>query len=514
MATIPISDGVPKDTYTAAAGQTIFPYTFWIRKESHIAVYVNGTLKKKTTDYAISDIQSPTGANVVFNSGLVENDEVVLVYDPAFERTTKYTGTIRLEALNTELTYLLTLLQSNKRKIDDAIRTADTETASFAGELPSLTGNGGKVLSLKSDLSGIEYKTVAAADTIISNYEEGAFDGNNSTTVFTLPFAPAAQNALLIWVGDVRQRPGTDYTISGTSLTFTTAPPTGTGNIVYLNTGAATSVNTPADGSVTSVKLASDAVTTDKIAAGAVGTTDLADDAVTLAKMEHSTQGEILYYGASGVPTRLSPGTAGQVLQTAGVGANPLWIDSASGGLVLLGSYTASSDTSVDIGDGLDLDAAIDGTYDIYDIFGVDVIPATDNVTLQARTSTDGGSSFDSSAGNYKYANVTLGSGDASSVAETSTSATSILMQRAGSNIGNDSSEGVSFHLRLFSPSNTATQTRMSYTLSFLGTGGNINNVNGSAQRATAGDVDALRIFMSSGNISSGTFYLYGTKKS
>lgn len=66
-----------------------------------------------------------------------------------------------------------------------------------------------------------------------------------------------------------------------------------------------------------------------------VGTTQIDDNAVTLGKMEHGTQGNILYYGASGVPTRLAPGTAGQVLQTGGAGANPSWADTASGGGVL-----------------------------------------------------------------------------------------------------------------------------------------------------------------------------------
>lgn len=157
MPTIPISDGDPKNTYTATGGQTIFPYTFWVKSNTHIAVYVNGTLKALTTDYTVSAVQEPTGANIVFNSGLVVDDKVVILYDPAFERTAEYTGTIRLEALNTELTYLLTLLQSNQRKIDDAIKTADAEVESFSGQLPSLTGNGDKVLKIKSDLSGIEY---------------------------------------------------------------------------------------------------------------------------------------------------------------------------------------------------------------------------------------------------------------------------------------------------------------------------------------------------------------------
>jgi hypothetical protein len=56
-----------------------------------------------------------------------------------------------------------------------------------------------------------------------------------------------------------------------------------------------------------------------------VATGDINNDAVTLSKMEHGTRGDILYYGASGAPTRLAAGAAGQVLFTNGSGANPSW---------------------------------------------------------------------------------------------------------------------------------------------------------------------------------------------
>jgi hypothetical protein len=91
---------------------------------------------------------------------------------------------------------------------------------------------------------------------------------------------------------------------------------------------------------VTNAKLAADAVTADKIAAdavgsseiatGAVGTSEIADNAVTLADMEHGTQGDILYYGATGTPTRLSAGTSGQFLKTEGTAADPVWADNAA----------------------------------------------------------------------------------------------------------------------------------------------------------------------------------------
>lgn len=56
--------------------------------------------------------------------------------------------------------------------------------------------------------------------------------------------------------------------------------------------------------------------------------TAIADNAITLAKMEDGTEGDVLYYGASGVPTRLAVGTDGEVLTLAsGV---PSWATASS----------------------------------------------------------------------------------------------------------------------------------------------------------------------------------------
>ncbi len=56
----------------------------------------------------------------------------------------------------------------------------------------------------------------------------------------------------------------------------------------------------------------------------------VSDNVITLAMMEHGTQGDILYYGASGAPTRLGAGTSGSLLTTQGAGANPTWAAGAS----------------------------------------------------------------------------------------------------------------------------------------------------------------------------------------
>ena len=79
------------------------------------------------------------------------------------------------------------------------------------------------------------------------------------------------------------------------------------------------------DGSITTAKLADSAVTTDKIANNDVTASKIALNAVTLARMEHGTEGDILYYGASGAPSRLSKGTGGQQLVMNSGATAPEW---------------------------------------------------------------------------------------------------------------------------------------------------------------------------------------------
>ena len=61
------------------------------------------------------------------------------------------------------------------------------------------------------------------------------FDGDASETAFTLSTAPASTLDIEVFVGNVRQDPNSAYTVSGTTLTFTGAPPSGTNNIYVVH---------------------------------------------------------------------------------------------------------------------------------------------------------------------------------------------------------------------------------------------------------------------------------------
>ena len=81
----------------------------------------------------------------------------------------------------------------------------------------------------------------------------GSFNGSTTTfnlTVSGAGVSPVTAQQLLISVGGVMQNPSDDFTVSGTTITFTTAPSAGlTFFGVFL--GQALSLNTIADGTVT-----------------------------------------------------------------------------------------------------------------------------------------------------------------------------------------------------------------------------------------------------------------------
>jgi hypothetical protein len=220
-----------------------------------------------------------------------------------------------------------------------------------------------------------------------TNVSLNEFSGNGSTTAFTLSADPGTENNTQVYIDGVYQEKGT-YAVSGTTLTFSTAPPNGTS--IEVMAFSASSVGVVADGSITTAKLAdstgssdgvttakiatdavtqakiaddavgadqlasnsvvtasivdstgsSDGITTAKIATDAVTTvkiTDLnvttakiADNAVTLAKMAGGTDGNLISYDANGDPVAVATGSAGQVLTSAGAGAPPTFQTASS----------------------------------------------------------------------------------------------------------------------------------------------------------------------------------------
>ena len=83
-------------------------------------------------------------------------------------------------------------------------------------------------------VQAIAYSALSVAATITSDL----FSGNGSQTVFTMSATPDNASSALVAISGVVQDPST-YTVAGTTLTFSAAPPSGTNNISVRYLGIA-----------------------------------------------------------------------------------------------------------------------------------------------------------------------------------------------------------------------------------------------------------------------------------
>ena len=83
-------------------------------------------------------------------------------------------------------------------------------------------------------------------------------------------FVPSSANQLLVSLNGVIQKPGTSFTVSGSTLTFSSALTSSDSIDFILAMGEPLLVGTPSDGAVNTTQLATNAVSTAKIASSAV----------------------------------------------------------------------------------------------------------------------------------------------------------------------------------------------------------------------------------------------------
>lgn len=148
----------------------------------------------------------------------------------------------------------------------DTIDGSTSKTISAAGA--------GSTLIADTDPSPDKW-TTADFGAVAGNETVDLFSGTGAQVNFTLSVDPGNENNTWVYVSGVYQQKNT-YSLSGTTLTFATAPPSGTNNIEVVS-GSTLSVGTPADNSVSTAKIQDSAVSTVKIADGAVTAAKLDD---------------------------------------------------------------------------------------------------------------------------------------------------------------------------------------------------------------------------------------------
>jgi len=84
------------------------------------------------------------------------------------------------------------------------------------------------------------------------------FNGTGSQTAFTLSRSVVSVNDIEVVINNVEQQPNTAYTVSGTTITFTSAPSAGTANIYVRYLSTTTQSITPSQNTVSYSTLNSD----------------------------------------------------------------------------------------------------------------------------------------------------------------------------------------------------------------------------------------------------------------
>ena len=252
------------------------------------------------------------------------------------------------------------------------------------------------------------------------------FSGNNSTTAFMLSGDPGAKNNTDIYISGVHQNHST-YTQSGTTITFSSAPPTGTSNIEIVWTQPL-AIGVPSDGTVTAAKMASGAAASN-LGAGSVTSSMLASGAalsnIGAGGMDASYLNANSQY--MGFKNRIINGAmvidqrnAGA--SVTGVSGNVYTVDrfflnsdqaskfsaqqvtDAPNGFVKSLKVTSSSAYSVPAGEGYNVQQRIEG-FNMADLMWGTATAATVTLSFWVKSSLTGtfGGSFRNAAGNRSY---------------------------------------------------------------------------------------------------------------
>jgi hypothetical protein len=181
------------------------------------------------------------------------------------------------------------------------------------------------------------------------------------------------------------------------------------------------------------------------------------------------------------------------------------WAAAGGGAWTYLSTVTASNSATVDI------ETTFNSTYETYAIVASSVRPVSNAVSLRARQKQSGSYVED----NYQYHLSICNAGDTAYIGAAGSNTISYLVANSLRDASGDTQGGASFVMYIPNPSNTTLQKTL------FATGVANTNSIGSAQMTLVGSnfgstsaITGIRFFMSSGNINSGTFRLYGIKNS
>jgi hypothetical protein len=209
-----------------------------------------------------------------------------------------------------------------------------------------------------------------------------------------------------------------------------------------------------------------------------------------IAQFTSPTDGHVPAYNATNDEFEL-------VAQAGGGGSGGAWN--------FLGAQTASTSAS------LNFESLIDSIYDTY-IFVIEGVRISNGgQSLCLRTSTDNGSTYDSTASDYHDSGMRVATSGTLVGFGTSSGTRIRLSSDLGAQVAAD--DTVNGQVWMYNANNAATDTMFKFEVVFNHLTGSVC-VTGAGKRTAIADVDAVQFLSSSGNLTSGTIRLYGLSKS
>lgn len=249
-----VSSTTNRMDYTGNGVASTFAFTFRIFAETdlrvtmlHVATGVETTLAWPA-DFTVTGVNDPAGGSITLVDGaLGANYKLTVRFDadPLQDTDVRNQGKFYPEIHEDVFDFLTLLIQSARDDIRRSLRLS--ETSEVDGQLPA--PEAGKVIGWNSGGTGLDNFDPAslAVVTAYGDWIEDEFTGDGTTTVFTLSESPGSTNSAFVIVGATLQG-GSDYSIGGASLTFVTAPPSGSpirvkyGNTLAVGTAMASQV--------------------------------------------------------------------------------------------------------------------------------------------------------------------------------------------------------------------------------------------------------------------------------
>ena len=213
-----------KQALTADGSTTTFTLNYTVGSSSAILVSVSGVVQEPESGYNIAS----GGTTIVFSEAPASGEGVFVIFlGVAFDAgsllgtgaITGQTATTESAAADLFLTYDDSA--SSLRKITN---TNLTKTLDLSGQTELAEVAADDDLLLLFDTSASVIKKIQKSNIATTISVNANLTGDGSTTAFTLGTSGRTQNNILVTVNGVLFHPSDDYTLSGTTLSFSTAP--------------------------------------------------------------------------------------------------------------------------------------------------------------------------------------------------------------------------------------------------------------------------------------------------